>query len=68
VVAIGASQLAQRHVETAVFGGMTLASFIGIFTIPLLTCSEQAGLEANSKAKLARDGPERTGEPAGRSR
>jgi len=34
VVASGASQLARRDVGTPVFGGMILASFIGIFAIP----------------------------------
>jgi multidrug efflux pump subunit AcrB len=33
VVAVGASQLARRDVGTPVFGGMILASFIGIFAI-----------------------------------
>jgi hydrophobe/amphiphile efflux-1 (HAE1) family protein len=36
VVATGASQLARRNVGTPVFGGMILASFIGIFAIPPL--------------------------------
>jgi multidrug efflux pump subunit AcrB len=36
VVAIGASQLARRNVGTPVFGGMILASFVGIFAIPPL--------------------------------
>jgi hydrophobe/amphiphile efflux-1 (HAE1) family protein len=36
VVAAGASQLARRDVGTPVFGGMILASFIGIFAIPPL--------------------------------
>jgi Cu/Ag efflux pump CusA len=36
VVASGASQLARRDVGTPVFGGMILASFVGIFTIPPL--------------------------------
>src|SRR5271168_1155682 len=36
VVAHGASQLARRDVGTPVFGGMILASFIGIFAIPPL--------------------------------
>jgi multidrug efflux pump subunit AcrB len=34
VVAHGASQLARRDVGTPVFGGMILASFVGIFAIP----------------------------------
>ena len=36
VVASGAPQLARRDVGTPVFGGMILASFIGIFAIPPL--------------------------------
>lgn len=36
VVASGASQLARRNVGTPVFGGMILASFIGIFVVPPL--------------------------------
>jgi hydrophobe/amphiphile efflux-1 (HAE1) family protein len=36
VIATGASQLARRNVGTPVFGGMILASFIGIFAIPPL--------------------------------
>jgi multidrug efflux pump subunit AcrB len=36
VVAVGASQLARRNVGTPVFGGMVLASFVGIFVIPPL--------------------------------
>jgi hydrophobe/amphiphile efflux-1 (HAE1) family protein len=36
VVASGASQLARRDVGTPVFGGMILASFVGIFAIPPL--------------------------------
>src|SRR5436305_9408809 len=36
VIATGASQLARRDVGTPVFGGMILASFIGIFVIPPL--------------------------------
>jgi hydrophobe/amphiphile efflux-1 (HAE1) family protein len=42
VVATGASQLARRHVGTPVFGGMILASFIGIFAIPPLYVMFQA--------------------------
>ena len=42
VVATGASQLARRDVGTPVFGGMILASFIGIFVIPPLYVSFQA--------------------------
>jgi multidrug efflux pump subunit AcrB len=36
VVATGASQLARRNVGTPVFGGMILASLVGIFAIPPL--------------------------------
>jgi hydrophobe/amphiphile efflux-1 (HAE1) family protein len=42
VVATGASQLARRHVGTPVFGGMILASFVGIFAIPPLYVMFQA--------------------------
>jgi multidrug efflux pump subunit AcrB len=42
VVASGASQLARRDVGTPVFGGMILASFIGIFAIPPLYVFFQA--------------------------
>ncbi|GGF69812.1 transporter [Azorhizobium oxalatiphilum] len=36
VVATGASQIARQNVGTPVFGGMILASFVGIFVIPPL--------------------------------
>jgi AcrB/AcrD/AcrF family len=42
VVAIGASQLARRNVGTPVFGGMILASLVGIFVIPPLYVTFQA--------------------------
>jgi len=42
VIATGASQLARRNVGTPVFGGMILASFIGIFAIPPLYVMFQA--------------------------
>jgi hydrophobe/amphiphile efflux-1 (HAE1) family protein len=42
VIAVGASQLARRHVGTPVFGGMIVASFIGIFAIPPLYVMFQA--------------------------
>jgi hydrophobe/amphiphile efflux-1 (HAE1) family protein len=42
VVATGASQLARRNVGTPVFGGMILASCLGIFVIPPLYVSFQA--------------------------
>ena len=42
VIATGAAQLARRDVGTPVFGGMILASFIGIFAIPPLYVTFQA--------------------------
>jgi multidrug efflux pump subunit AcrB len=42
VVAHGASELARRGVGTPVFGGMILASFVGIFAIPPLYVMFQA--------------------------
>jgi hydrophobe/amphiphile efflux-1 (HAE1) family protein len=42
VIATGASQLARRDVGTPVFGGMILASFVGIFVIPPLYVTFQA--------------------------
>lgn len=36
MVATGASELARRHVGSPVFGGMIMASMIGIFAIPPL--------------------------------
>ncbi|EJW13425.1 RND multidrug efflux transporter [Rhodovulum sp. PH10] len=42
VVATGASQLARRDVGTPVFGGMILASLVGIFVIPPLYVMFQA--------------------------
>jgi hydrophobe/amphiphile efflux-1 (HAE1) family protein len=42
VIASGASELARRDVGTPVFGGMILASFVGIFAIPPLYVMFQA--------------------------
>ena len=42
VVASGAARLARRDVGTPVFGGMILASFVGIFAIPALYVFFQA--------------------------
>jgi multidrug efflux pump len=42
VIASGASQFARRDVGTPVFGGMILASFVGIFAIPPLYVMFQA--------------------------
>jgi hydrophobe/amphiphile efflux-1 (HAE1) family protein len=58
VVAVGASQLARRNVGTPVFGGMILASFLGIFAIPPLYVTFQWIAE-----KLKR-GPTKAPEPA----
>jgi multidrug efflux pump subunit AcrB len=55
VVASGASQLARRNVGTPVFGGMILASFIGIFAIPPLYVFFQAlreRLRAGARPKV----------------
>jgi hydrophobe/amphiphile efflux-1 (HAE1) family protein len=59
VVAVGASQLARRHVGTPVFGGMILASFIGIFAIPPLYVFFQAireRLRPSSRPPKEREG------------
>jgi hydrophobe/amphiphile efflux-1 (HAE1) family protein len=61
VVASGASQLARRDVGTPVFGGMILASFIGIFAIPPLYVFFQAIRErlrpsSRPKEKAASEG------------
>jgi multidrug efflux pump subunit AcrB len=50
VIATGAAQLARRDVGTPVFGGMILASFIGIFAIPPLYVTFQAIRERLSPA------------------
>jgi hydrophobe/amphiphile efflux-1 (HAE1) family protein len=42
VIAVGPSQLARRDVGTPVFGGMIVASFIGIFAIPALYVTFQS--------------------------
>jgi multidrug efflux pump subunit AcrB len=55
VVASGASQLARRNVGTPVFGGMILASFIGIFAIPPLYVAFQAVRERLRPASRPRD-------------
>ena len=67
VVATGASQLARRDVGTPVFGGMILASFIGIFAIPPLYVSFQAireRLRPGSRPRIAT--PEPVGTSGGR--
>ncbi len=69
VIATGASELARRGVGTPVFGGMLLASFLGIFVIPPLYVTFQwiaerlkgrasKRLEASGKLKEARTSEE----------
>ena len=68
VIAVGASQLARRNVGTPVFGGMIVASFIGIFAIPPLYVSFQAIRERLRPAARPRVKPQpdhRAPEPAG---
>jgi hydrophobe/amphiphile efflux-1 (HAE1) family protein len=60
VVATGASELARRDVGTPVFGGMILASFIGIFAIPPLYVTFQAARERLRPASR----PQPAGKPA----
>jgi hydrophobe/amphiphile efflux-1 (HAE1) family protein len=60
VVATGASQLARRDIGTPVFGGMMLASFIGIFAIPPLYVAFQAVRERLRPATR----PQKTLEPS----
>jgi multidrug efflux pump subunit AcrB len=58
VVAEGASELARRDVGTPVFGGMIMASLIGIFVIPPLYVSFQAvreKLRPGSRPRATRD-------------
>ena len=64
VVAQGASELARRGVGTPVFGGMILASFVGIFAIPPLYVLFQAlrerlrpGARPKQKAGPKQPGP-----------
>ncbi|NIX77325.1 efflux RND transporter permease subunit [Microvirga terricola] len=59
VVATGASELARRNVGTPVFGGMILASFVGIFAIPPLYVMFQALRE-----KVKGIGGPKAGKPA----
>ena len=62
VVATGASQLARRHVGTPVFGGMILASFIGIFAIPPLYVAFQAVRERLRPSSQPKTGKARDAE------
>ena len=63
VVATGASQLARRDVGTPVFGGMILASFIGIFAIPPLYVTFQAMREKLRPSTRPRELPEPAAPP-----
>ncbi|HEV3396287.1 MAG TPA: efflux RND transporter permease subunit, partial [Xanthobacteraceae bacterium] len=67
VIATGASELARRDVGTPVFGGMILASFIGIFAIPPLYVTFQAVRERLRPGSRPREEtkPAETVEPAG---
>ncbi len=61
VVASGASQIARRDVGTPVFGGMILASFVGIFVIPPLYVMFQGlreKLRKGARPKVAQPSPD----------
>ena len=64
VVAAGAAQLARRDVGTPVFGGMILASFIGIFAIPPLYVMFQA-IRERLRPAAGMQTPAATQTPAG---
>jgi len=57
VIATGASELARRDVGTPVFGGMILASFVGIFAIPPLYVMFQAIREKLRKGARPKEKP-----------
>ena len=59
VVAVGASQLARRNVGPPVFGGMILASLIGIFVIPPLYVTFQAMRERLRPSARPKERPEK---------
>src|SRR6516162_393482 len=59
VVAVGASQLARRNVGTPVFGGMILASLVGIFAIPPLYVTFQAMRERFRPSARPKERPEK---------
>ena len=64
VVATGASELARRNVGTPVFGGMIVASVIGIFVIPPLYVTFQGireKLRPSARPKLQPGGPPSAG-------
>jgi hydrophobe/amphiphile efflux-1 (HAE1) family protein len=61
VLATGASELARRNVGTPVFGGMILASFVGIFVIPPLYVTFQAvreRLRPSTRPQVAASAPD----------
>ena len=64
VIATGASELARRNVGTPVFGGMIVASIVGIFVIPPLYVTFQAireKLRPSARPKLQPGGPASAG-------
>jgi hydrophobe/amphiphile efflux-1 (HAE1) family protein len=70
VIATGASQLARRDVGTPVFGGMILASFVGIFAIPPLYVFFQAireRLRPGARPKQPAPPPSNIGDPKPRA-
>ena len=64
VIATGASELARRNVGTPVFGGMILASFIGIFAIPPLYVTFQAVRERLRPAARPKPDKPQLGQPS----
>jgi hydrophobe/amphiphile efflux-1 (HAE1) family protein len=64
VIAKGASELARQGVGTPVFGGMILASFVGIFAIPPLYVFFQAIRERVKGAPRPTAGPPKSDQPA----
>jgi hypothetical protein len=59
VVTVGASQLARRNVGTPIFGGMILASLVGIFAIPPLYVTFQAIREKLRPSARPKERPEK---------
>ena len=67
VIATGAAQLARRNVGTPVFGGMILASFVGIFAIPPLYVFFQSIRERLRPAARPQQPPAKIPAPADRA-
>ena len=67
VVAVGASQLARRNVGTPVFGGMIVASFIGIFVIPPLYVTFQASGRSSGRRPAPKERPSGAAPDAGKT-